>query len=80
MLTAEQKANILDRILELLQEDMHLEQVCYCYECHFWGTSGERLEGSPIYNEHLRHCRKYGQEKIDLDYCSDGIKPARTEE
>ena len=80
MLTADQKADILDRILELLQEDMHLEQVCYCYECHFWGTSGERLEGSPIYNDHLRHCRKYGQEKIDLDYCSDGIKPARTEE
>ena len=77
MLTIEEKADILDRILELLKENMNLEQVCYCYECHFWGTSGERSEGRPVYSDYLRHCRKYGQEKIDLDYCSDGVKPCK---
>ena len=81
MLTNDQKADILDRILELFKEDdFNLEQVCYCYECHFWGTSGERTEGSPIYSDYLRHCRKYGQEKIDLDYCSDGVRPSRRKE
>lgn len=77
MLTIEQKADILDRILDLLQDEMNLEQVCYCDECHFWGTSGERTEGSPVYNEYLRHCRKYGQEKTLDDYCSDGVKPCK---
>ena len=74
MLNNDQKADILDRILELLQEDMHLEQVCYCKECYYWGTSGERTEGSPVYNAFMRHCRNYGHDKVWDDYCSDGVK------
>ena len=77
MLTIEEKADILDRILELLQEDMDLEQVCYCKHCYFWGTSGQQLEGSPIHNSLMRHCRKYGQDKLWNDHCSDGIRPCR---
>lgn len=80
MLKIEEKADILDRILELLKEDMDLEQVCYCHDCHFWGTVGERTEGSPIFSFYTRHCRKYGQEKLWNDYCSDGVKHARKEE
>lgn len=80
MLTNDQKADILDRILELLQEDMHMEQVCYCHDCHFWGTFSERTEGSPLFNFYERHCRKYGQDKIWDDYCSEGIRSARRED
>lgn len=74
MLTNNKKADILDRILELLAEDMDLEQVCYCRNCHFWGTYGERTEGSPFYDNLVRHCRKYGEDKTWNDYCSDGMK------
>ena len=41
MLKIEEKAAILDRILEFLKEDMDIEQVCYCKHCYFWGTSGQ---------------------------------------
>lgn len=74
MLTTDQKADILDRILDLLQDEMNLEQVCYCKECHFWGTVGERIGSSPIYNDLFRYCRKYSQDKLWNDYCSDGVK------
>ena len=80
MLTNDQKAGILDRILELLRDDMSIEQVCYCEECYFWGTSGQKDPFSPIHNELMRQCRKYGQDKIWNDYCSDGVKHARKEE
>lgn len=79
MLNNDQKADILDRIMELLQEDMNLEQVCYCKDCYYWGTSGERTEGSPVFNNMMRQCRNYGQNKLWNDHCSDGIKPARKE-
>ena len=80
MLTNDQKADILDSILEVLREYLNLEQVTYCKECYFWGTAGERNEASPIHNALMRHCRKYGQDKIWNDYCSDGIRPARRED
>lgn len=77
MLTIEQKSDLFDRILEMLQEEMDLEQVNYCKYCHFWGTAGERTEGGPLFNNYIRQCRKYGEEKIYSDYCSDGIRACR---
>ena len=80
MLTNDQKAAILDMILDVLRENMNLEQVSYCNDCHFWGTAGERTEGSPVYNPFLRQCRKYGMVKTGDDYCSDGVLPSRRKE
>lgn len=77
MLTNEKKAAVLDMILETLSYELDMEQVCYCCYCHFWGTSGERTEGSPLYNDYIRQCLKYRQTKVWSDYCSDGVRPCR---